>query len=179
MSATVETTPTATFTSVRRNARFVYIAQFDKFDAFGRSHRSPGITVEFKDGRLDVGPEMQPMLDKFNREMDASVTVADIVEWLRGHERFNDQLDGFFEIDLPAPDPQPEIGAIARAAASLQVDTVRGILDAELAGHNRPAVIATAEAALEQMTVEVDAAKAAQAEAAPKAKPGPKPKAQE
>ena len=132
--AEVETPVTATFVSTdnelrlrRKPTRRKQIGETGDFEVI------PGEGVQFRDGRL-------------------TSTDAAEIEWLRGHE----QNGGFFhELGYgaegrPADDETAVVKEIIRLAFAGQYDEIADLLLKERQTYSRPAVLASAETALEE-----------------------------
>lgn len=126
-------TTTAIFMARRRDLVLVRVPQRTHFDPVSQEkYVTEGQRIEFREGRFETAD-------------------PELIEWLRGHDRFGDSSEGFVEIEPPTPAPTVELQQLMAAAARLDVEAIETILAAERAGHERELVIEAAEAALEQI----------------------------
>lgn len=148
-----------TFMSRRSNLRLVYVSGYETHDARGQKETYTGKTLEFTQGRLIADEQLARRLGD---------SLDDVLAWLRGHDRFGDSSDGFFELEAQVPDGSDVTAQIAGFAVEEDVEAIEAIAAAERENWNRDVVLMHAEVALESIQAKRDreAGVAAEAEEA-------------
>lgn len=169
MPATAEQVEVAQFYSRGREEMLVRRPQIDTPTMTGGSMRVQNpVRYSFApNGRLSLRPGQDMLPDGPPDPETGEPSMQDAIAWLT--EGF-DNRDGTFgphpqfnvrvwreghEPDRPRPLEGDFLAEVTAAAAGLQVEPIRELLEAEVAGHNRPVLVKAAENAIaqvEQMT---------------------------
>lgn len=166
------------FASRREDLRLIKYPRYPQFGAGGQKvGEARGEALQFRHGALPV-PATGTITLEDGREVDA----GEVREWLRGHRRFGDQHEGFWEVTLAAPPvSDEEQRRVMRAVARLGSETLETMLEQERAGWAREGFIETLEESLTEVrelraeaekiaAEEAERARQAEAEAADAAK---------
>lgn len=178
MSAVAEATPdlvaprtsTVLFLARREDLRLTYIARRPQRDATTGAQLEPtrGVTFGFLNGSLRLKPDGDGNVlvsDPVGGAGETLVPLETALKWLRGHRRYGDVNEGFWEVDPVAPPmSREEQDRIVAAAMAWDKETLAAIVAQERAGWNRKDVLHVAEGSIrriEEMEVKADEAVAA------------------
>jgi hypothetical protein len=172
MSTVLVQTPEAVTVSGsrRRDLRLVKVAKQPVYGAGGQKvNESPGQTIVFRDGILRVPADGDVTLEDGRK-----IPGSEVDTFLRGHHLWEDKEEGFFEVHAAVPPVSAdEMVAITEAMAARDQKALVDILDAELGGWRRDAIIRAAEAGIQALATPPEP----EVPFLERKKPGPKPKA--
>jgi hypothetical protein len=151
---------TVMFMARRSELRLTKIPRYPIRGASGQqAGESPGETICFRDGRLDVDPTGEVELED-GRKLPGS----EVLEWLEKHKRLGDVNEGFWKVDHTAPAPSSvELAQLVEAATELDAERLEALIAQEEDGWAREAILSVARGALARVRqIQNDAKVAAQ-----------------
>jgi hypothetical protein len=110
-----------------------------------------GQTFAFIDGTLRLTPDADGNVHILDPG-EATLPLEEALAFLRGHRRFRDVNEGFWEVDPTAPPiAQEELDRIVAAATDWDTETLEEVVRQERAGWNRKDLLHVAEGSLERI----------------------------
>lgn len=148
---------TVVFLARREECRLTMIPRRPQRDAVSGQpmEPTPGTTFGFIDGTLRLTPDENGNVvvsDPIGGAGERIVPLERALAFLRGHRRFRDYNEGFWEVDPTAPPvSREEQDRIVAAATAWDTETLEEIVAQERAGWNRKDLLHVAEGSIERI----------------------------